>query len=958
MQTKISGSHQKTRIRERNLLDAPCVPYLISFFVPVVVMILIFIGKEIFPFGDRSFLRTDLYHQYAPFFQEYKDKLSNMESLFYTWDIGLGTNFIALYAYYLSSPLNWFLAVWPRQYVIEFITYGIVLRMALSSLSMTYYLNKRDDTHSIGSSFFGIFYGLSGYMAAYSWNIMWLDCLILFPLIILGLERLIKKDKCLLYCLTLALCIYSNYYISIMVCISLVLYFILQLFLVPADDYNYPKKVLNFALYSLLAGGIAAVMLIPEIAALSTTASGNFNFPDKAKSYFTIMDMLSRHLMNVNVEIGLDHWPNIYCGVAVLFFIPLYFMNKRTSTREKIAYLVLLLVFLLSFSLDVLNFIWHGFHYPNSLPCRQSFIYIFLVLTMCYIAYRDIKERSPKELLFAVCAAVGFIILAEKLAGEYTGVNADSEGAYYVWYSFYLSILFVVLYGGLSYVHVTAKHNWRGLLVFSAVCAILIESTINMAATSVTTVSRSTYVKNDETVRRLVSSAEEDEGENFFRVEKISNTTKNDGAWLDYHSASIFSSTAYADLTAIYKKFGLESSTNAYGTTGSSFASNMLLGIKYSLSFSTLEEDGLRTLYDSEIETNADGTTKSSAYLYRNTYALPLGFVTDSLLETNWNTTNVNPADNWNSLSLALGINDPLFVPITDIQNNDTTTVTVSTDTEGYVYLYVSKSGPNKVAVTSDAFSSAKKFSNLSRSYFLPLDKNPAGTVFTVSNDDDDKPDRGVNVSAYMLDEDVLSRVYDILNEEPLIISHYDSTTVSGTVTSQYGGTMFLSVPYDSGWTIYVDGEETTTHAFEDAFLSFTVPAGTHEIYMKYTPNGFWNGVLISLVSLILLGMICLLIRQWRISHPAKKESDFDENDEEWDEEEILSDDEEMFPDDEEVLANDADMFPGDGEASPDDDFPETGEEFPDDDETAGRQRSVPKHLSRKIQYSNNKEEF
>ena len=71
-------------------------------------MIMIFIGKEIYPFGDRSFLRTDLYHQYAPFFQELKDKLANGESLFYTWDIGLGTNFMAIFAYYLSSPLNWF----------------------------------------------------------------------------------------------------------------------------------------------------------------------------------------------------------------------------------------------------------------------------------------------------------------------------------------------------------------------------------------------------------------------------------------------------------------------------------------------------------------------------------------------------------------------------------------------------------------------------------------------------------------------------------------------------------------------------------------------------------------------------------------------------------------------------------------------------------------------------------
>lgn len=42
--------------------------YLLSFLIPILLMVLIFICKNIYPFGDRSFLRTDLYHQYAPFY--------------------------------------------------------------------------------------------------------------------------------------------------------------------------------------------------------------------------------------------------------------------------------------------------------------------------------------------------------------------------------------------------------------------------------------------------------------------------------------------------------------------------------------------------------------------------------------------------------------------------------------------------------------------------------------------------------------------------------------------------------------------------------------------------------------------------------------------------------------------------------------------------------------------------
>ena len=243
---------------------------LAAFFVPMVIMIIIFAQRGIFPFGEESFLRTDMYHQYAPFFSEFRYKLTHGGSLLYSWDVGMGVNFAALYAYYLASPLNWLLVLCPKNLVIEFMTYMIVLKIGLSGLSFSWYLRKHCRTRDFGVAFFGIFYALSGYMAAYSWNIMWLDCILLFPLIMLGLERLVKEKKCLLYCVTLGLSILSNYYISIMICIFMVLYFIALLIL---EGWKSWKDVLIhsglFALFSLLAGGLSAVVLLPEIYALT-----------------------------------------------------------------------------------------------------------------------------------------------------------------------------------------------------------------------------------------------------------------------------------------------------------------------------------------------------------------------------------------------------------------------------------------------------------------------------------------------------------------------------------------------------------------------------------------------------------------------------------------------------------------------------------------------------------------
>ena len=197
-----------------------------AFAIPVIIMLIIFVQRGIFPFGEETFLRTDMYHQYAPFFSEFQYKLTHGGSLLYSWDVGMGVNFSALYAYYLASPVNWLLFLCPKGLVIEFMTYQIVIKIGLCGLTMAYYLRKHCRTNDFGVAFFGIFYALSGYMAAYSWNIMWLDCIILFPLIVLGLERLVRDGKGMLYCLTLGLSILSNYYISIMTCIFMVLYFI------------------------------------------------------------------------------------------------------------------------------------------------------------------------------------------------------------------------------------------------------------------------------------------------------------------------------------------------------------------------------------------------------------------------------------------------------------------------------------------------------------------------------------------------------------------------------------------------------------------------------------------------------------------------------------------------------------------------------------------------------------
>nr|WP_296037294.1 YfhO family protein [uncultured Enterocloster sp.] len=793
---------------------------LAAFFVPVLVLVVIFAQRGIFPFGEECFLRTDMYHQYAPFFSEFQYKLTHGGSLLYSWDIGMGVNFSALYAYYLASPMNWLVALCPRQFLIEFMTVLIVIKTGLSGLSFTWYLRKHTGTREFGSCFFGIFYALSGYMAAYSWNIMWLDCILLFPVILFGLERLVKEKKGMVYCIALGLSILSNYYISIMICIFMVIYAaVLVILYPPKKGKEFAATAGRFTLYSLLAGGLAAVVLLPEIYALQATASGNFDFPKTVSSYFSIFDMIARHMGNVQTEIGLDHWPNIYCGVAVLMLLLLYLGNKNIKIKEKAVYFSLLLFFYASFSVNVLNFIWHGFHYPNSLPCRQSFIYIALVLVMCYKAYLELKNTPWKHIVMAFWGAAAFVILAEKLV--------DNEEQFH-FAVFYAAILFLALYTGCIYLYHSRKWCRDGVLL-AVLGLVFCESAVNMAVTSIPTTSRTAYVKDNEDTMLLADSIRSSV---FYRIEKGESRTKNDGAWMNFPSASLFSSVASAAMSDFFKNVGCESSTNAYSVKGSTPFIDALFAARYGIYPDQQPADSLKEQIGRQ----------GSMWLYENKHTLPVGFVMPQDMETNWVLDSGNPANVQNDLSSVLGVSN-LLVPAEGVSEGKKFTFTA--DASGDYYVYVTNKKVEEVS--AEIGERSLSFDNVDRGYFLELGYLPKGQEVILQSKTDGNP--AMQAEIWRFDPEAMEEIYQCLSQSPLELSSWTDTGLAGSINTPEGGTMFTSIPYDKGWKIWVDGTAVSGRPVFDAFLGVDLEPGEHKIRLSYEPQGLKTGAVITGVS-------------------------------------------------------------------------------------------------------------
>ena len=804
---------------------------ILSFAIPVFIMLLIFVQRGIFPFGDESFLRTDMYHQYTPFFSEFKYKLSHGGSILYSWNLGMGINFSALYAYYLSSPMNWLIILCPQSLIIEFMTYMIVIKIGLCGLAFTYYLSKHVTNKKSGILFFGIFYALSGYMAAYSWNIMWLDCIAIFPIVCLGIEKLVKKGNGLLYAFSLGVCILSNYYISIMICLFMVIYFIVLHVIERNNTFkNFLISSVQFGVYSLLAGGLSAIVLLPEIYALKLTASSDFDFPTTFNSYFSIYDMIARHMANVQVETGLDHWPNIYCGVGVFVFFILYLLNKKISNKEKASYVSLLVFFLAGFSINVLNYIWHGLHYPNSLPARQSFIYIFLVLFICARAYDNIKSNTTKDLGTAFGISMMYILLAQKIVN-----NEDFHFAV-----FYVAMFFTGVYSLILYLHIKKRLSNVSLFLI-ALAFVVVESSVNTSLTSVTTINRSDYIKDNKDVRTLLSKLPMDD---FYRIDKVNRKTKDDGAWMNFRTVSVFSSTANASVTDLFEKIGNESSMNAYSITGETPLIDMLFAVKYGIYTGESNNKNI-SLID----------VSGNSYLYENPYTLPLGYMVDERFTDQWNLELGDPIDVQNDLAAVYGLPD-IFEQIETIQ--DYSAVNFETDIDGEYYAYVGNPKVDEVEFTYDDGNNTKSFKNVKRHYILELGYLEGEKSGRIANTDGDD---SIDTRVYRINYDSLKKLYYILNKNPLYLTYISDTKLVGNVHTVEGTTLFTTIPYEEGWSVYVDGQKEEKIKLLGAFIGVELEKGQHEIEFKYLSSGTFSGILISVFSLAILLLIYLFIK-------------------------------------------------------------------------------------------------
>ncbi|NLB04697.1 MAG: YfhO family protein [Fastidiosipila sp.] len=410
---------------------------LIAFLLPVIAFYFGFVAHGLWPFGNKHLLAYDLYHQYAPFLLELKRKILSGDGLFFSWSGGLGVNFYSFFTYYTASPFNIVTLLFPDTFITEAVTLLTLLKLGFSSLFFREFLTRsfrKDPSASVLSGF----YALSAWVYAYSWNIMWLDTLVFFPLACLGLVELVRDRRPRRFVLALTLMLLTNYYTAFFACVFLFFYyFVLRCQFAPKKRSLLASLAAfaRFAGYACLSALLAAITLWPTIKALAITSAAGDAFPRGFAFGQSALDMLARMtpLRAPQIMSGL---PNIFAGLFVLLLIPAFFANRRRPLRVRVAYGLLLGFLLFSFQSKTLSFLWHGGHYPNSLDYRYAFVFILLTLAMAYQAMGDDLTLSRGA---AVTSAVSVFVL---LLAEQQFKQNDTLSHWRLW----ATSLFLILY--------------------------------------------------------------------------------------------------------------------------------------------------------------------------------------------------------------------------------------------------------------------------------------------------------------------------------------------------------------------------------------------------------------------------------------------------------------------------------------------------------------------------------
>lgn len=827
--------------------------YFVSFIIPIIIMIGVYLSQGIYWNSDTSPLLGDGFHQYVIFDVALRNILHGNGSLFYTFTSGLGLNFYALSSYYLGSFLSPLVYFFDLTNMPDAVYLTTLLKFGLIGLSTYFSLNKL--FQSIPKALklaLSTSYALMSFSVSQLEIKTWLDVFILIPLVITGLHILITQKKRLLYFTSLSILFIQNYYFGYMTALFLIFWYPCQ---ISWDFKNRKSSFLDFIVTSFLAGMASLIMTLPTLFDLQTHGEKLTAITKLKTDSSWYLDIFAKQFIGSFDTTKYGAIPMIFVGLLPFILTILFFTLKTIKFHVKLIYAIFFTFLIASFYIEALDLFWQGMHTPNMFLHRYAWIFSTLLIYTAAEVLNRLKEIKIWNFLVSL-----FLIVTGFLATIYL----KSHYSFLTDLNILLTLEFLIVYS-LLLLAVIKKFIFVNLFAILISLFIMVEMSLN-ASSQMDGIAKEWGFASRSSYNRDIPAMESfstDIGNQFTRTEKLQTQTGNDSMKFNYNGISQFSSVRNRSASSTLDKLGFKSSGTNLNLryANNSILADSLFGIQYNISDNPIDKYGFKDIYQ-----------KDNLALYENQFSLPIAFASQFVY--NDVKFNEHTLDNQASfLNQLANVDFDYFSPILyeKTENTDDLISVTSSSNEDAAIQYqieVPENSQVYLSFTNLHFSNdkQKKVDILVNSEKKTFTTDNAFSFFNLGYTKEKKT-FNINVSFpgnsqvsfesptfYRLDTQTLTEAIQKIKEQPVTVST-SKNKVFATYDVQQDTSIFFTIPYDKGWSAYQDGKKIEIKQAQTGFMKVDVPKGKGTITLSFIPNGFITGAICSFTSLLLFGI-------------------------------------------------------------------------------------------------------
>lgn len=836
--------------------------YSAAFGIVFVLVWLFFYRCEYAPFGGYSAAWNDADIQYLDFFAYFKDVLSGANDIGYTFSKELGGTNLGTFSYYLASPWNVLVAFFEKTEMETFFDLLVSLKISFAAATAAVFFRNR---FSAGLKnryvlFLSVGYALMQYTIVQCSNIMWLDGVYMLPLILLGVYRLVHKKTVHFLSISVGLAIVFNWYSAGMDCLFAIVWFFFELFF--AGDGQRERAfqakeafflTIRFGVSMLLGVMLSAVLFLPTIAVMRDSSEGTFQWELIKNEWIgNVTSAVQNYVLGATSSKGSVA---LFCGSLAVVGSICFFISKAVPVRKKLVGGALLGVsllfcywmpFVVAFSLlKSVESYWYRYSYVSAVP--------LLFLAASYFA--SARKGEGRESFLAVKSAAVFA--AAVMGLNYVKPTWDTKEVY-TSAAFLLATGFLVEWPSL-------RDAARGMAKGAGagrIASVLLAFVVCLEMfTNLNWLSRYSRSDQVELFREYTSQAVEqteaiqawDGGQ--YRISHTANrrmgsdglTAYYNGAMAyNYHSITEYTSAPDGRQTDFLTRLGYRCEGADMQIVNTSIVgADALLGVKYIASPYPIE--GLTPVDELGVY---NGKT-----VYENPYSLPMAFLFDPM-EGAADADGSNPFAYQNALySKLLGEQVEIYKKLDYEKSEQDGAVIYTIDTPSGNYAVYGNLPWNaemdaKITINESVRFSYSRWLSQSVFYIPPSETDAKRTVKLRAETVDLRDEQ-----FYALDLDLLGRVTKALSEGEAQGIAIENGTISGSVEAAEGQSLFLSVPYHSGWSISRNGETVEPELIGDCLISIPLHSGTNQIEMTYRVPMLWQGAVVSVLGAGILGI-------------------------------------------------------------------------------------------------------